>query len=241
MKRTFLVPALLALLTLTACQNSIKDEPFTAATLQDPRFKEELTEKEQELVGQYVMGMAMAKAFTGELTADSKPDEVLDGKLTIRHIIEQQIEEARRDSVAAAEEKRKAEEALARREAELARLRGMITVTPVRKTFEEYRYQEYNVITVTIANRSEKAVRGFKGRLAVDDMFGDNVANLEIKQDKAIPAGESVVRELAYDYNQFSDTDSNLRYTELEKLKFTWEPEIIIFEDGSELRLTEIE
>ena len=44
----------------------------------------------------------------------------------------------------------------------------------------------------------------------------------------------------AYSYNEFMDRDTKLRFTDFDRMKFIWEPEVILFADGTELIVPEM-
>jgi len=211
-----------------ACQEDIKQKPITTKTLEEVKDSKELTEKDKELVAAYLIRTGIKKALLGE-----DPMAAIDSNLTVADAIEKQRQWILEDSIRSAEEKRLAEEALRKREAELAKLRGMVIVSLLKKEFMEYTYEQYVTITIAIANNSDKAIQGVKGALRLEDMFGDPIITLQIKHDQKVSAGKRIITKASYEYNQFSDSDKEFRFTPLEKITAKWEPEVIIFADGT--------
>lgn len=222
------IPLLLVLST-AAC-TSPQDKKLTSENIEAIRKTKELTGEEVQMLQGYVMRTGMARALSGADTS-----QLLDSTKTIRSAIEEQRKWIHDDSVRTATEKAEADIALKRYEQEVARLRAIVTVTPVRKGFSEADYQSYITFQMVSKNNGEKALSGFKGRIRVTDMFGDLISRLEIKEDDPLAPGAERVFRTAYGYNQFMDRDTKLRFTSYEKMKFVWEPEIIIFADGTQL------
>lgn len=222
------LPLLLVLFT-SAC-SSPRDKKLTKENIAAISKTKDLTGEEVQLLQGYVMRTGMAGALSGVDTS-----QLLDSTKTIQTAIEDQRKWIHDDSVRTATEKAEAEAALKRYEQEAARLRAIVTVTPVRKGFSEADYENYVTFQMVAKNNGNKAVSGFKGHVRVTDMFGDLISRLEVKEDEQLAPGAERVFRTAYDYNQFMDRDKKLRFTDYEKMRFYWEPEIIIFTDGTQL------
>ncbi|NTW15333.1 MAG: DUF2939 domain-containing protein [Candidatus Moranbacteria bacterium] len=147
--------------------------------------------------------------------------------------------------VAEEQEQRAAEQAKAEAEAERKKfdvLRAVISLDVTEKTFipsDIYRgtYQDFIGMSLKITNHSDKAVRGFQGKLKFMDMFDNEISTNPIKYEQAIKADESVNYSVTKDYNQFIDEDNQLKNTELSSLKYEWMPDTIIYEDGTKERV----
>ena len=221
---------LLALLVLLGACKSPRDQTLTKEHIAAISKTKELTGEEVQLLQGYVMRTALARAFNGGDTA-----QLLDSTKTIRTAIEDQKKWRHADSVSTASAKAEAEAAVKRYEIEVGRLRSVVTVIPTGKGFSEADYESYITFQMVAKNNGDKPVSGFKGHVKVTDMFGDVISRLQIKEDETLqPGGEKVFR-TSYGYNQFMDRDKKLRYTEYEKMKFVWDPEMIIFSDGTQL------
>ena len=225
MKRVGLVVVL-----LTAACSSPRETKLTKENIAAISKTKELTGEEVQLLQGYILRTGMARALSGADTA-----QLLDSTKTIQSAIEEQRKWIHDDSVRTASEKAEAAAALQRYEQEAARLRAIVTVTPVRKGFSEADYQSYVTFQMVAKNNGDKAVNGFKGHVKVTDMFGDLIARLEVKEDETLAPNAQRVFRTAYGYNQFMDRDTKLRFTAYDKMKFIWEPEIIVFADGTQL------
>lgn len=225
-----------------ACGTDVRDQPLTMAAIEEhqEQVKEELTDEEKQLLMAYVarhtMGDAFAAAFSGEDPGENAKDilaENLDGSVTIGKAINKQRTWREEQEARRAEEQRRAEEAAAQREAELERLRGLVSVNVVEKGFREIDYSDYITLEVVIANNSEQDVEGVKGRLVFNDIFGDEIMSVGIKEDQPVAAAEQRVERYTLDYNQFMDDHKKLRNTDLDRMEVDWEPMTILFSDGT--------
>jgi len=229
MKYVFVL--LIAILMATGCEEEIKNKQLTQKNIDELKDKKDaLTDEEKGLLAGYMLRTGIQQAFDGLDSVD-----IFDSSITILEAIEKQRQWIYEDSIRIANEKKLAEKELARKEAEEAALRNMIIITLLKKEFIEYEYEEYNVITYAAVNKSSKTIKGFKGTLALQDMFGDPIINLEIKYDEPIKPNQRVLEKGVYKYNQFTDQDKNLRYVEFDKIETIWNPKIIIFKDGTKM------
>lgn len=220
---------LLVLFFAFAC-SSPRQKKLTKENFEAISKTKELTGDEFQLLQGYVLRTGMARALSGGDTS-----QLLDSTQTIQTAIEAQRRWIHDDSVRTALEQADAAAALQRYEQETARLRAIVTVTPVSKGFSEGDFQSYITFQMVAKNNGDKVVSGFKGHVKATDMFGDLIARLEIKEDESIGPGSERVFRTAYDYNRFMDRDTKLRFTDYQKMKFVWEPEIIVFADGAQL------
>lgn len=214
--------------------NDVKNQPLTTESLQQAGEADALSAEESELLASYMMRTGMARALSGEDAETAFEDP----SITLGEAIDSQREWVQNAEARAAAERLAAEEALARREEELTRLRNLVQVTVVEKTFHQGRYgRDWIQMTVSINNTSDREVVGVKGGLTLNDMFGDRIIGMEIKHDDPIAAGERVIERLDYDYNQFMNDHATWRSTDLDKMQIVWEPETIIFADGERLEI----
>lgn len=235
MRRTLIAALALA---IVACGN-IKDQPLTEATLTKVRDSRELTPRETDLLAGYMARTAFTRMMkSGDTTAN-----FFDAKVTVGEAIEAQRQFLHDDSVRVANEKRAAEEAVRRREAELQRLRGIVTVTVAGKrqqprNADAWRFNDYTVLSISLSNTGDKPVSGVKGRLIVRDLFDDEVITLGFKHDDALAPGARATVDRFYEINPYIDDEVKLYRTELEKLRITWEPETLLLADGTRLELS---
>jgi len=172
-----------------------------------------------------IFGMIMTKQLKGESLEGSTYKSLLD---------EGKAAKAQREREEA-EQKALAEKA-AKEEAErIARLKEAATVTVFEKGYAEANYQDFITMKFAIKNKSEKEIRAIKGMVVFTNLFDEEIKSLNFVYDKPIGALGDAVWNARIDYNQFSSEDQSLRSKSLEDLKIVWEPEKIIFTDGSSL------
>jgi hypothetical protein len=96
-------------------------------------------------------------------------------------------------------------------------------------------YGQFIFMHVAFQNRGSKPIAGVKGVAIIQDMFGDTVTTRRISYDKGIPI--NAVKELRQliGATRVDPQDKRLAETPIEKLKFSFEPSIIIFDDGTKL------
>ena len=197
-----------------------------------PGFKK-LSKDDADLLARYVLRHGVIESLGG----DAERTIPLLGK-TIGEILElqkqwdkEQKEEAEKAAILAAEAK-------ARDEAIRAELRNSIRLTVFKKGFlpSNYRldrYDDYITISVAYENNSTKDIRAFQGTVTFYDLFGDEVYSFLIKISDPIKAGGKATWEGAIKYNQFVDESTRLKNADLKDLKVVWNPEKIIFADGT--------
>jgi len=183
----------------------------------------DLTVGEVQLLQTYVLRAAM----TGH-------DPFPIGK-TIGEIIDDQRKFNAESDIRDKEEKERIAKAKSIADEKRKVLLAALTVTEFEKGFEHIDYQDYNTMKFSYENRSGKDIRGFKGTIIYKDLFGDVITGLRLKEDRTIKAGQTVQVSKQVDYNQFMDKDKKLREASLDNMKVTWEPDVILFTDGTSL------
>ena len=134
-----------------------------------------------------------------------------------------------------AEQKALAEKA-AKDEAErIKKLTESVIVSCFEKGYSEVDYQDYITYKFVILNKSDKAIRAVKGGITFTNLFDEKIKSLSFVYDKPIEAGEQVNWDATTEYNQFMSGDKTLKNKDLKDLKVVWNPEKILFEDGTTL------
>jgi len=224
---------MLFIVFVIGCEADVRDKKLTQDNLQSLDKDNDLSDEEKQLIISYVMRIGVKKVFSG---IDSTID-MFDSNMTLRQAIEKQRQWLIDDSIRVAEEERLAKEALEKKEAEMALLRSAIIVSLLKKEYLELEHQGYNIITYSAINKSEKIVKGFKGMLVLQDMFGDPIINLEIKYEKAINPSSRIIEKGGYEYNKYIDSHGKLRYANIENIKAIWNPSVIVFADGTKYEI----
>ena len=136
----------------------------------------------------------------------------------------------------------------AEREVAEKAMREAVTVTLVSKSLKEERGASGMVLDEKIEvvfgykNNSTKDIAGVKGRISVRDLFGDELSAFQVSNDESIKSGASITwtggRSIRY---AMGSSNKDMKLTELGDGKYTtqWNPQVIIFADGTKLTLPE--
>ncbi|MDL5514823.1 hypothetical protein QSE00_23640 [Arenibacter sp. M-2] len=115
------------------------------------------------------------------------------------------------------------------------RLASTLTVVLYDKGYEKYDYEDYLTYSLAFENKTDKDIRAFKGSISLHDLFDTEIKTINLTIDDPISAGETFRGTYTTDYNQFIDEDKRLKNKGMEDLKIVWNPEKIIFMDGTTL------
>lgn len=235
----------LCLVALAACSGP-KDTPLPRELDKMETIKpsmEKLSPEERELVAGYVMRHTIG-AKIGAMFGGKEGPGIPEG-MTIGKAIEEQrkfktdaaLEEAKQQALKA--------KLLAEREAVLKPMRDAITVTLISKTINpEYGrsgilMDEFLVVTFGYKNNTEKDIAGVKGYISVKDLFDDEISGFLVSNDNTIKAGETITwtgsRTVKYAFG--NNKDRKLALLEDDKFKVTWDPKVIVFKDGTTLKV----
>lgn len=113
------------------------------------------------------------------------------------------------------------------------KLNDKITVELVDKDFSEIDYQSYNVIKLKFINNTGKEVKGVRGDLVLSDIFGDKIKSANVSYDDGLAVGETKNWTGQLYYNQFDNDDKKLKATDLANLKYKWNANAIVYQDGT--------
>lgn len=132
----------------------------------------------------------------------------------------------------------------AEREAALKLMREAVTVTLVSKKLAEERgysgivMDEKLEVVFGYKNNTGKDIAGVKGRIAVQDLFGDELSAFQVSNDDGIRAGgtRTWTGSRSVQFSLSSTNDRKLAGLASDKYKVVWEPQTIIFADGTSLK-----
>ncbi|WP_447835303.1 hypothetical protein [Aeromonas salmonicida] len=202
----------------------------------DPKLEgsvKKLGEEDKRLLLAYSMRAGMGQAFGGEGIPQGT---------TIGSAIETQKawEEAQRQAKAqqealAAEVKQKQLESL--KEMNSALTTSLMELNFVPSDFDAQRISDIFEIQVAFKNNTSEKMIGVRGTVVFKDVFGETITRINLSNDGDIPAGQTVIYNGSFDYNQFRDQDVKLRNTDRSKLTFEWEPDVYLFEGGKKLTM----
>jgi hypothetical protein len=206
---------------------------------------EKLTPEERELAAGYIMrhtfGAKLGAMFGGK-EGPGIPEGMTLGKA---------IEEQRKSVADSAKEQAKQEELKAKiqaeREAAMKPMKEAITVSLISKGISVDKglsgrmYNESFDVTFGYKNNTAKDIAGVKGHVSVKDLFGDEISGFLISNDKSIPAGGTATwsgtRSLTFTMG--NNKDRSLAELGEDKYTVDWEPEMIVFKDGTKLSAPE--
>ncbi|GAA0680658.1 hypothetical protein GCM10009429_00730 [Dyella marensis] len=229
MKRPLQFIALATLLALAGCQNPHDHELPSDISKIDEGTRDaikKLPNEERELVAKY----ALRHTFGGD-----KPSGI---GVTIGQAIQEQKEfeaaRAQREAEAAALKASMQKE----HDDAISRMNNSVAVALVSKAYEasnfrEGTYEDTIQLEIAIENKTDKAIAGVKGTAVFRDMFGDIITRSNVAITHDIQPGAKYLWQASKHYNQFEQSDKTLRSTPTEKIKFEFEPDTIVFADGT--------
>lgn len=198
---------------------------------------EKLQPEERELLLAYMLRKSFKGTVFGGVagTTDAK---------TVGEAIDSQREyKAERDKRDAEQAALKAK-AKAEYDAAVKALSDAVTVALLGKKVDEDRGYSGMVmnrhlnITVAYQNNTDKPVAGVKGTLIVTDVFGDPLSRFHISNDQTIAPKGRVTWTGGRRLSTYSMSDNkDEKFSELpdDKYKVRWEPEAVVFSDGTKL------
>lgn len=233
----------LGAVALMGCSNP-KDTPLPADLAKMESLKpalEKLTQEERELVAAYVVRQTMGAALGGLL--GGKPSAGIPEGMTIGKAIDDQRKFAAEAKAEEARQQALKAKLAAEREAALKPMLEAVTVTLVSKKLAEERgysgmvMDEKLEVTFGYKNNTIKDISGVKGRVVVKDLFGDEISGFQISNDATIKAGATTTwtgsRSLRFSLG--GNKDRKLAELPDDKFKVHWEPQVIVFADGTKL------
>ncbi len=175
---------------------------------------------------------ATAMLIVGTVIREGMEGKKIEGK-TYREILEDGKKwKAEQDKIEA-EQKALAEKAKKDEEDRIKRLNGIAIVTCFEKGYIEYDYQKYITLKFAIQNKSDKEIRAIKGSIKFTNLFDDEIETVSFVYEKPIAIGKQATWNGTYEYNEFRDKDVTFKSKDLKDMKMVWNPEKIIFVDGS--------
>jgi hypothetical protein len=238
---------LASLITLAACSGP-KDTPLPKDLQQMESIKpamEKLTPEERELAAGYIMRHTFG-AKLGALFGGKEGPGIPDG-MTLGKAIEEQrkfqadavLEEAKQQALKA--------KLQAERDAAMKPMLEAVTVTLVSKKIAVERGYSGMVMDEKLEaifgykNNTAKDISGVKGLVSIKDLFGDEISAFQISNDSTIKAGLSATwtGSRSIRFSMGNNNDRKLAELGDDKYKVVWEPQAIVFADGTKLVLRE--
>lgn len=187
---------------------------------------------------QKALASFMARVYLGELPVKEAAG------LTVAQAIDKQREHEQQKLQREAEAHALKQQAEQERSQKRKQLEGAAVVTLVSKThrgknYDAGRYSDDLLVVLALQNKTDKDIAGVKGALHVTDLFDDPVGVIRFSYDGGIPAGKSATWTGVRQLNQFDREDQRLANIDEGKYKVRFEPQAIVFKDGSRITATE--
>lgn len=196
---------------------------------------QKLSEEDRQLLVGYLMRAGVSSVFGGEgIPPGTAIGEALEQQKAF--IAEQQRKEEEERLI---REKIKAERAAKQKEFDDTVAVAFVEKKLILSDIYRGRYSDQIKVVFGFKNKTEKEISGIKGTCKFFDMFGDEIKSINLSYDEGVPAGKTKQWSGYIDVNEFIDEDMKLASTKDEKIKFVFEPEMIIFKDGSKLKMPE--
>jgi hypothetical protein len=228
--------ALSACFVLASCQNPHDRTLPTDVTKIDEGTKsaiQKLSPDERALLARYEMRHTL------------RGDAAALGPVTIGQALQEQREfdnaQAQREAEAAALKAKMQKE----HDEAVARLNDAVAIALVSKSYEASDfsagvYDDTIQLNIAFENKTDKVISGIKGTAVFKNIFGDVITRSNLTMTEEIGAHSKYMWHGSKKYNQFESSDQTLRNTPLEKIKFEFEPDAIVYADGSELKAPDV-
>lgn len=204
---------------------------FSCTAPMQKKFNEETVKEDMEAIRKQLDSTEL-KLLSGTMFRLKIQDQKLE-QMTYSEMLEDGKKwKAEKDKIEA-EQKALAEKALKEEAARIKKLTEAVIVSCFEKGYTEVDYQDYITYKFVIQNKSEKKIRAVKGEITFTNLFDEKIKSLNFVYDQPIKAGKQVNWNATTDYNQFMDGAKTLKSKDLKDLKVVWEPEKVIFEDGT--------
>lgn len=202
-------------LVFSSC-NSAMDKTYSTATyLQDLsaiRESNKVSYDDIELMTKYIAFSKMA-------------GNDLEGK-TYSEILEK-IKSIRQTNTEQSDQLKLAKEALR------DRMSSYLAVNLSEKLFSKVNNKDCFTYTVTFRNTSAKSIKMVLGNISLNDLLDREIKNIQIVLDEELGAKSVVKKTYVVGYDPGNENDKRIRSKELIDLRIFWNPEKIIFKDGT--------
>lgn len=207
---------------------------FSCSNPTERKYTKETVSDDLKAIWEHDKDSTAIKSIIGYMMISAFTKEDLTGK-TYKEIIE--LQQAAKAKIEKAEEEQKILAAKALQEVGERRekLGQVLTVALFDKDFYKEDYQSYLSYGLAFQNKSDKEIRAVKGVLIINDLFDELIKTVNITYDTPIPAMGLKKANFTTEYNQFRDEDQRLNSKNLQDLKVVWNPEKIIYTDGTTL------
>ena len=98
-------------------------------------------------------------------------------------------------------------------------------------------YQDSITFELAFRNNGSKPIRAVKGTLDFKNLLGDMIYSANFEHSIDIAPGQSISWDGSLDFNQYEDSLVQLRDAQLRNIRLDWEPEEVLFSDGTRMEI----
>lgn len=113
------------------------------------------------------------------------------------------------------------------------RLGAYLSVDLSEKVFSKINNKDFFTYTVTFQNHSAKNIKMVIGNIYLNDLMDREIKSIQIVLDEELRANSVVKKTYRVAYDHSNENDKRIRLKNLVDLRILWNPEKIIFEDGT--------
>jgi len=113
------------------------------------------------------------------------------------------------------------------------RMSAYLKVMLTEKIFTKVNNKDYFSYTVTFQNTSPKNIKMVVGNISLNDLLDREIKNIQIVLDEELASNSIVKKTYTIAYDAGNENDKRIRSKELVDLRVLWNPQKIIFKDGT--------
>ena len=113
------------------------------------------------------------------------------------------------------------------------RMSSYLSVNLSGKLFSKVNNKDCFTYTVTFNNTTSKGIKMVVGSISLNDLLDREIQNIQIVLDEELPANSVFKKSYLIGYDAGNENDKRIRAKELVDLRVLWNPEKIIFKDGT--------
>ena len=218
---------LLAAVLMFSCSDPLSKKYDSETVLKDiVELKEKLDTNQMAAIGNQLF-----RKKEIELAGKSYKQILEDGE---KWAAEQKLIKKRQERLEI-EKKRLEEKAQKEAKQRIDSMVNSVSVAVFDKGYAEGDFEKYIKISYQCINKSGKDIAGILWRISVMDMFGKEIGRFALEVTDGIKADKTINKDRYYDYSSYDPDNVKIVDTDIKKLKFEYEPQQIIFTDGTSI------
>jgi hypothetical protein len=119
------------------------------------------------------------------------------------------------------------------KEAARERMGSYLVVTLSGKSISKINNKDQFSYSVIFKNTSSKNIKMIVGSISINDLLDREIKNIQIVLDEQLSTNATLQKIYPVVYDDNNESDKSIRAKELVDLRILWNPEKIIFEDGT--------